>query len=530
MAHIYSLIDDKKIEHRPVVSLNPATGEIWQRHEITSPKNVAEVIETARNAQPDWFAAGFNHRRKILTKLHEHIFEARNDLVKLITKESGKPAVEALIAEVITTLDFAKFYLKHGKKILRTKKWRHQNIAVKAKRAEMVKKPWGVVGIITPWNYPLQLVAGAVFPALLAGNTVVVKPAEYTTAIALKFADLVWKSGVPRDVFHILPGDASTGAALIENSVDKVVFIGSERAGREVAKAASEKFIPITLELGGSDPMIVLQDAPVKNAVASAIWGRFMNAGQTCVAVKRVYVEEAIYDEFIKYLVAGVKKLRLGPGDDPKSDVGPIIREVQIAHLEEQLHDAIEKGAKILCGGHRRTDIGKLFFEPTVLANVTPEMAVLQEETFGPLLPIVCVKDAAEAVEMANATRYGLSASIWTKNLAHGRELAQQIQAGAVTINDASFHPGVADVPYGGFKSSGLGKSHGDQGLLAMVREQYIDIDPLATQYKPWWFGYSPDMLNKLDRFATYLHAKSLLKKLASIPASIAILWHRNRL
>ncbi|MFQ5631575.1 MAG: aldehyde dehydrogenase family protein, partial [bacterium] len=192
--------------------------------------------------------------------------------------------------------------------------------------------------------------------------------------------------------------------------------------------------------------------------------------------------------------------------------------------------DAIDKGAKVLCGGRRRPDIGDLFFEPTVLADVTPEMAVMQEETFGPLLPVVPVKNASEAVEAANATRYGLSASIWTKDLALGRKLAQQIEAGAVTINDASFHPGVADVPYGGFKNSGLGKSHGNTGLMTMLREQYIDTDPLPSQYKPWWFGYSKDMLEKMDKFVSFVHAKSLLKRLAAIPASLAVLWHRNKL
>ncbi len=517
-------------QRRPVASMDPATGKIWKTYEPASKEQVADAVQRARTAQPAWQEMGLDRRIAILRKMKQALYEQRQSIAETITRECGKPMPEAYVAEIMTSLDLMGYYLKRAPKLLRPRRWRHDNIALKFKQAISVPQPWGVVGVITPWNYPLMLPVGAVFPALVAGNAVVLKPAEYTTTIAMKLGELAHDAGVPEAVFQVVPGDGITGAALVENGVDRIVFIGSERAGRSVAKAAAERFIPVTLELGGSDPMLVLRDAPVNNAAAAAVWGRFLNAGQTCVAVKRVFVEEPIYEAFVDSVVQGVKKLRLGPGSDPNTDIGPIIREVQVKQLEVQLQDAVAKGANVRIGGRRRPDMGPLFFEPTVLTDVTSDMLVMQEETFGPILPIVPVKSADEAVEMANATRYGLSASIWTRDRRKAFELAQRIQAGAVTINDNSFHPGACDVPYGGFKHSGLGKSHGDLGLLDMVKEQYIDIDPLPSQYKPWWFRYSESMSEQLSQFIAFLHGRRVAERLRAIPAALSLLWHRNRL
>ena len=515
---------------RPVESIDPATGEKWAEFEPATAEQVKAAVQNAQKAQAAWHEKGLQERLTILGAFKTLLYRQRQEVAYLITRECGKPLPEALVAEIMTALDLMAYYLRRAPKLLHPRQWRHANLALKMKRAVLMPRPWGVVGIITPWNYPLMLPVGVVFPALVAGNAVVLKPAEYTTSTAKKLAELAYEAGVPQELFQVIPGDGRTGAALVQSGVDRIVFIGSERAGRAVAKAAAERFIPVILELGGSDPMLVLRDAPLKNAAAAAIWGRFMNAGQTCVAVKRVFVEEPIYEKFVERVVQGVKQLRLGPGMDGNTDVGPMIRDVQIERLEQQLQDAVSKGATIRCGGRRRPDLGPLFFEPTVLTDVTPDMAVLQEETFGPLLPIVPVKNVEEAIQMANATRYGLSASIWTRNRDRGLELAQKIEAGSVTVNDASFHPGACDVPYGGFKHSGLGKSHGDIGLLEMVKDQHIDIDPMPWQYKPWWFRYSEFSRDRMDRFITFLHGLSFGERLRAIPASLALLWHRNRL
>lgn len=516
---------------RPVVSLDPATGEVWARHQSTSPEEVARSIRRARAAQPAWRDLELDGRRKVLRKAKRLLFEARDDLAALVTRESGKPQLEALTSEVLTSLDYANYYLKVAPRLLRPRKWRHQNLALLLKSPRLIRHPWGVVGIITPWNYPFQLIFGAAFPALLCGNSVVVKPSEYTTSVALWQAQLLHKAGVPEDVFQVLPGDAVTGAALLgKESVDKIFLVGSEGAGRHVGRAAGERFVPATLELGGSDPLIVLKDAPLEVAAAAAVWSRFMNAGQTCVAIKRVFVEEPQYEPFVARALAAVAKLRLGPGRDPDTDVGPMIRESQVQIIEKQLAQAVSQGAQIRCGGRRRPDLGPQFFEPTILTGVRPEMAVMQEETFGPIMPIIPVRNADEAVEMANATRFGLSATIFSRDTVKARRLALRLQAGTVAINDVAFHAGISDSPYGGFKSSGLGKSHGPEGLLNMVKSQYIDVDPLPGMYKPWWFPYSSELRAKLDKFASMVNGRSLRKKITAIPAVLSLLRRRHRL
>lgn len=518
------------VSDRPVISMNPATGEEFAHFKITPADEVERVVAAAQSAWPDWHGRGVSRRCAVLRKWYTLLYAHSREMAELLAQETGKPLPEALIAEVMTSLDIMAYYLERGPQLLKPHKWRHDNIALKFKQAAMEPIPWGVVGVITPWNYPLMLPVGTVFPALMAGNSVVLKPAEYTTSIAMRMHELALQAGVPHHVFQLIPGDGNTGAALIKSGINRAVFIGSERAGRQVARACAEQLIPVTLELGGSDPMLVLADAPLRTAAAAAIWGRFTNAGQTCIAVKRVFVEEPVYDAFIAKVLSGVKKLRMGNGMDPDIDMGPMIRESQVQTLERQLADAVAKGARVRAGGRRRTDLGPLFFEPTVLTEVTPEMAVMQEETFGPLLPVMPVKDAAEAVKLANQTPYGLSASIWTRDTKRGYALAQQIQAGSVTVNDTTFHPGACDVAYGGFKNSGLGKTHGDAGLLEMVKEQYIDVDPLGWQYKPWWFGYARSLQRKASKFIQFAHGRSWRERLAAAPGSLTMLWHRRKL
>jgi acyl-CoA reductase-like NAD-dependent aldehyde dehydrogenase len=253
-----------------------------------------------------------------------------------------------------------------------------------------------------------------------------------------------------------------------------------------------------------------------------------MNCGQSCVAIKRVFVEQEIHEPFAAKVIEKVKQLRLGPGSDPETDIGPMIRERQLAALENQLADAVAKGAKILHGGKRRPDLGPLFFEPAVVAEVNPNMKILQEETFGPLLPIVPVRDADEAINFANATPYGLSASVWTSDLKRGRELAYCLEAGAVLINDALSHVGACEAPHGGAKASGYGRTHGREGLMEMVRMKYVDVDPVTFVRKPWWFGYNAKLLYQLNRFAELQFSRSLLTRLRGLPGSLGLLWRRK--
>ncbi|MDZ7360963.1 MAG: aldehyde dehydrogenase family protein [candidate division KSB1 bacterium] len=511
-----------------VQSLDPATGEVWQEYDSATPQQVHEAVATAHAAQKSWGALPIKDRFAPLRKFFDLLFERRMEVAALITRENGKPVAEALVAEVIVSLDLLKFYLRYAPVWLRTKRLPHENIALIMRRGYVAHEPLGVVGIISPWNYPLMLPLSGTLAALIAGNAVVMKPSEFTPTIALEMQKLFREAGLPDGVFQVVVGDGSTGAALAASEVNKIVFTGSTATGKKVAAAAAEKLIPVVMELGGSDPMLVLRDADLEHAASGAIWARFMNCGQSCVAVKRVFVEQEIYDAFVTKVVEKVKRLRLGPGSHPDTDVGPMIRERQVAALESQLNDAIVKGATVLCGGKRRPDLGPLFFEPTVVVKVNPTMKVLQEETFGPLLPIVPVRDVEKAIELANATPHGLAASIWTNDVKRGRELAQRIETGAVLINDAVSHVGACEVPHGGAKASGYGRTHGRDGLLEMTRTKYLDVDPITFVRKPWWFRYDANLLQQLNRFAEAQFSRSLFARLRGVAGSLGLLWRKT--
>ncbi len=513
-----------------VQSLDPATGEVWQEYEAATPEQAQAAVAATRAAQPAWGKLSLAQRRVYLRRFAGILLQRQMEVARLITRENGRPIAEALVTEVVVTLDIVRYYLKYGEKILRTQKIPHLNPALKLKKGRLVYEPLGVVGVISPWNYPFMLAQGAIIPALLAGNTVVFKPSEFTPAVALKTAELFEAAGLPKEVFQVLLGDGAAGAALTQCSLERIVFTGSADTGRKVAQAAAERLIPVTLELGGSDAMIVLRDANLEHATSGAVWGRFMNCGQSCVAAKRIFVEEKIFAPFVQTVVEKVKQLRLGRGDDPNTDVGPMIRERQLVLLETQLAEAVAHGAKILCGGKRKPDLGPTFFEPTVVVEVNPAMKVMCEETFGPLLPIMAVKDAEEAVRMANGTGFGLSASIWTKDLRRGQALAQEIEAGSVLINDLISHMGMCEVAYGGVKNSGLGRARGPEGLRDMVRHKYVDSEALTFLRKPWWFSYSADLLKNLQGFIQFLHAPSWRQRLRSVPAVLRLLRQKEKL
>ncbi len=512
-----------------VQSLNPATGEVWQEYASASVEQVQALVARARAAQKEWSALAFEQRAAYLRKLADLVLARQMEIAQLVTRENGKPIFEALVTEIMPSLDFIHYYLKHGKKLLRPQRVPHANWALKTKRGKIVHEPLGVVGIISPWNYPFMLPLGTIAPALLAGNTVVLKPSEFTPSSALKIAELLEQAGLPKNVFAIAVGDGATGAALAQCQLDRIIFTGSLATGRKVALAATEKLIPVTLELGGSDAMLVLRDADLDYATSGALWGRFMNCGQSCVAAKRIFVEREVFEPFVEKLVRKVQQLRLGKGDDPDTDIGPLIRERQANMIEAQLREAVASGAKILCGGKRRRDLGPCFFEPTVLVEVTPKMNVMCEETFGPLLPIYPVANAEEALQLANASEFGLSASVWTKNMKLARSLASRIEAGSVLINDVIAHVGTSEASYGGIKSSGLGRTHGPEGLLDMVRTKFVDTDVVTFLRKPWWYRYNAKMLNNISSFSHFQHARSLWTRVKNIPGTLRLLSQQGK-
>ena len=507
-----------------VRSIDPATGETWRVWAATPPEDVEHAVRRARAAQPAWAARSLGERSRILRQVRRRIFERRAELAALIQREAGKPAVEAMIADVLTTLDVVRFCERRAPRLLRARTMIPSNVALWRKRVILEHEPYGVIGIISPWNYPLLLPASGTLAALIAGNAVVLKPSELTPATAVRFGELLHESGVPDDVMQVLPGDGAAGAALAGASIDKLFFTGSVVTGRKVAMACAARLIPYALELGGSDPAIVLDDADLNTSVSGILWGRFTNAGQTCVAPKRVIVAEAVHDVFVARITTAVAQLVMGAGAGG-SDVGPMIRPAQRDALEAQLRDARQRGAHIVT--HARGD--GHFFPPTIVSGVTSDMRIAREETFGPLLAIIRVKDDDEAVDVANGTPFGLSASIWSRDLARARGIAARLDAGTVQINDAVSVVGMADVPHGGVKESGFGRLHGEAGLRECVREKAIVVDPFPSWRQPWWFGYGTDHARNIDAFARFWHGHTVMERLSGAWRSIKMLVSRER-
>jgi succinate-semialdehyde dehydrogenase/glutarate-semialdehyde dehydrogenase len=366
----------------------------------------------------------------------------------------------------------------------------------------------GVVGIITPWNFPFLLSLNPTVQALMAGNAVVLKPSEVTPLSGRLVEDLFVAAGLPEGVLSVMIGDGETGAALLEAGVDKISFTGSVATGRRVAEICGRNLVPCTLELGGKDPMIVCADADLERAARGAVFGAFCNSGQVCTSTERVYVVEDVADEFTRKVVQETARLRQGA--EGEFDIGPIIRAEQLEVIESHVQDALAKGARLLAGGRRNPDQPGIFYEPTVLADVNHEMLVMRDETFGPVLPIMEVRDEQEALSLANDSRYGLNANVWTRNKRRGTQLARALESGCAVVNDCMVTYGVTESPFGGVKESGIGRVNGDVGLKGFCHTQSIVVDRLGGRSEPIWFPYTARKARTFKRVMRVLWGSSL--------------------
>jgi len=460
---------------------NPATGKLIGTVPAIGPDEVTALVERARRAQPAWEAAGFAERARILRRAQKWTLDNAERIIATIVAENGKTYEDAQLAEVSYAASAFGFWAKNASEYLADERIKSASPFVLGRKLMVRYAPVGVVGVIGPWNYPLTNSFGDCIPALAAGNAVILKPATLTPMTSMLMAEGLRECGLPEDVFGVAVGEGSSiGNALID-AVDFVMFTGSTEVGKKVMARAAETLTPTAMELGGKDPMIVLRDANLERAANAAVHYSMQNGGQTCISVERVYVEEPVYDDFVARVTEKMRALRQGvPGGPAQVDVGAMTSPDQTDLVEEQVNDAVSHGARAVVGGHRGAGPGD-FFEPTLLLDVDHSMEAMTEETFGPTLPVMKVADVDEAVRLANDSPYGLQASVWTKDVERGEQIARRIEAGVVCVNDAQLNYVALEVPMGGWKTSGVGSRHGAGGIRKFTKQQTL----LVTRFAP---------------------------------------------
>jgi len=513
-----------------IPSINPATGEVLRYFEKTPPARLPSIVAGARAAHTLWSKTPIADRAAQLRILRERILSSRDALADAIVQESGKPRAEALFADIFVALDTAEYFAANAERMLRPEGTPHHNLAAKAKSGTLTYEPLGVIGIISSWNYPLAIPISQIIPAIVAGNAVVCKTSDFTPHCGALIEKLFASAGFPENLVTVVQGGGEVGQALIEAACDKILFTGSVETGRHVAEACAKRLIPTVLELGGKDAMIVLADAHLDTAASGAVWGSYTNCGQVCLSVERIFIEQPISEAFAARCVEKTKKLRLGPGSDPATDVGPLIRPQHVLRMIDLIEDAVQHGARVLCGGRARADLGTNFFEPTVIVDVDSRSRLFQEETFGPILAIQTVSNSEEAILRANDSPFALSASVWTSDATRGKAIAARLRAGAVMVNDAISYFAIAEAPHGGCGPSGWGRTHAKPGLLEMVQTKYIDVDRLPRREKPWWYRYGPDLEKAADAFLQFQYGSKRSTRLSHATSALKTMFRNHGL
>jgi acyl-CoA reductase-like NAD-dependent aldehyde dehydrogenase len=491
--------------------LNPATGEPIATVPIDSPRAVAATVARVRVNQPEWEAIGIDGRHRWLGRLRDWLLDNSERIADTMQAETGKVRADANY-EALYLADLINFYGAKASEFIGERKVRPHSFLLASKKLRVQYRPYPVVGIISPWNAPLMLSIGDAIPALQAGAAVVIKPSEFTPLGLVEVVE-AWKGeiGGP-DVFDCVQGVGETGGALVD-AVDFVQFTGSDRTGRKVMERAAQTLTPVSLELGGKDAMIVLSDADVDRAANAASWGGTVNSGQICVSVERIYVEEPVYDEFVGKLTKAMRGLRQGAdGRDYGCDVGAMTSPNQTEIVEQHIEEALESGARALTGG-KRAEMPGDYFEPTVLVDVDHSMKVMREETFGPVVAVMKVDNEEEALRLANDTRYGLAASVFGAR-ERAERVARRVECGAVSVNDWILDSFLPDVPFGGWKQSGIGYRHGEPGIRKYCRTESIVITRFGGKREPTWHPYTKRRSKLVNRIARAFIARDWRRRL----------------
>ncbi|MGW1035455.1 succinic semialdehyde dehydrogenase [Streptomyces antibioticus] len=466
-----------------VTTTSPYTGAPLADLPVSTPEDVDVTFARARVAQKSWATTPIAERKRILLRYHDLVLARQDEALDLMQAENGKTRRDAFL-EVVDIGIVSRYYARNAAKYLGPKR-RRGAIPLLTHTTEL-RHPKGVVAVVSPWNYPLSMAASDTIAALMAGNAVVQKPDTQTALTALWSMDLMYEAGLPAGVWQMVLGRGSSiGGALMDNA-DYMMFTGSTATGRQIASDAGRRLIGASLELGGKNAMIVLDDADIEKAAEGAVNACFPSAGQLCVSIERLYVAESIRDTFVAAFVARTEKLKIGAAYDYSVDVGSLTTPSQLKTVTEHVDDAVSKGATVLAGGRTRPDLGPLFYEPTILTDVTPDMTLHDHETFGPVVSVYGYRDVDEAVARANATPYGLNASVWSRNGARARAVAARVHAGTVNVNEAFAAAwGSVDAPMGGMGDSGLGRRHGADGILKYTEPQTVAHQRLQGFYPP---------------------------------------------
>jgi acyl-CoA reductase-like NAD-dependent aldehyde dehydrogenase len=525
----HSWVGGREVEGRAGLrpAASPSSGQPFAHSSLLDAAQAGEAVSAAQAAFPSWSRTSFRERSRLLDRLRQAVVAEADDLARLIEREQGKPAAEALASEILPSLDALVHLSRHAEDLLRDDVLQGQQMLLAHKEARLVYAPIGVVLAVKPWNYPWAQSLPVVASALVAGNTVVLKPAPATTLVGLRMGALARKAGFPDGVVNVVATDDAVAASLVEDPrIGKIACTGSVATGRKVMAAAAKNLTPVVLELGGKDPAIVCRDADLDRAAKGITWAAFMNAGQTCASVERVYVEQPVAEAFLAKVVEETRRVR-PTGTTGGGDMGPLTLERQRLVVEEHVADAVARGARVLLGG-KSPDGPGFFYPPTVLVGVDHSMTIMREETFGPVLPIMEVGSLDEAIRLANDSPYGLTASGWTRSAGTARRLQHELVAGVVTINDHVSSFGEPTAPWGGVKWSGIGRIHGLLGLREMVQPKYVSLDR-GRGPELWWYPYDAQFAGLMSRAVSALYSTSFSARVRAQLglARRARLWRR---